>query len=212
MNKKVTIIDYGAGNILSVSQAIEHCGAETILSANPEEILKSDYVILPGVGAYGKAMDQLNDKNLKECILEYAKTERPFLGICLGMQMMLDSSEEFGKNEGVGLIPGQVKAIPGTTTTNQPHKIPHIGWTPIEELEQNWDNTILKGIPNRTPFYFVHSFTAHPENEENRLADSYYNGRRIAATVFNKNMYGCQFHPEKSGEFGLKILKNFLSL
>lgn len=214
MKRLVTIIDYGVGNLLSVANAFEYCGAEVRVSDRLEHVKNAELLVLPGVGAFSKAMDKLNQAGLTETIREFIRTERPFLGICLGMQMMLEWSEEFGRHEGLGLIPGGVTAIERTGTDGSPHKIPHIGWAPIHLPQDggDWDTTILKSIDAGSTFYFVHSFTAVPVNSENRLADTTYNGRRISAVIRTGNMYGCQFHPEKSGEKGLQIIRDFLKL
>ncbi|MEI7818485.1 MAG: imidazole glycerol phosphate synthase subunit HisH [Desulfuromonadales bacterium] len=209
----VTIIDYGIGNLLSVARAFEHCGANIVLTDDPVKITGADYLVLPGVGAFADGMSGLTECRLVEPIKIFAAKERPFLGICLGMQLMLDESDEFGANEGLGLIPGKVVAIPTVGSDGLPHKIPHIGWNEITRPEStSWQNTILQETPEGTPFYFVHSFTAVPSQQEHRLADCSYNGTMISAAVKNGNLYGCQFHPEKSGIAGLNIVSRFLNL
>jgi imidazole glycerol-phosphate synthase subunit HisH len=207
----VTVIDYGIGNLLSVARAFEHCGASVLLTDDAAKIEDADYLILPGVGAFADGMSGLNERGLVDPIKAFVAKERPFLGICLGMQLMLDESEEFGANEGLGLIPGKVVAIPGVGSDGVPHKIPHIGWNEISAPESiSWEGTILKDTIPRSSFYFVHSFTAVPTLHEHRLADCYYDGQLIAAAIRNNNMYGCQFHPEKSGSLGLQIIKCFI--
>lgn len=210
----VTIIDYGVGNLLSVARACLHCGAEPMLTTSAEDILAAERIILPGVGAFAKGMEGLHKYGLVDAIKQYAGSGRPFLGICLGMQMMFDSSEEFGNHKGLGLIPGTVVAIPPTATDGTPHKIPHIGWNSLvlPVSLSTWDETILAGIAPYASVYFVHSFTAVPADQANRLADCLYNGRLISAAVRHGNLYGCQFHPEKSGEVGLAIIQNFIRL
>ena len=213
MNKKVSVIDYGIGNILSVTRAFEHCGAEVRLVHTAEEILDSSFLVLPGVGAFADGMKGLRDRGFIEAIQQYAKIGKPFLGICLGMQMLFDESEEFGHHEGLGLIPGKVAAIPRTDKNGKPHKVPHIGWNGlIPGKKKSWDHTILEGIKEGECVYFVHSFTAQPLSEQHRLADAYYNGRQISAVASSGNIYGCQFHPEKSGTSGLRMIQNFLNL
>ncbi len=209
---KITLVDYGIGNILSVQRAFEYCGAQVILSDNPQDIINSDYLVLPGVGAFADGMKGLAERGLIEAILDFASKERPFLGICLGMQMMLGRSEEFGIHEGLGLIPGSVVRIPDQDVHGVRHKIPHIGWNSLElpDKKENWGGTILEGIEAGEAVYFVHSFTAVPVNLCNRLADTYYNGQIISAAVQSGYLYGCQFHPEKSGVTGLKIINNFM--
>lgn len=208
---QVTIVDYGIGNLLSVARAFEHCGDSVVLTDDARKITCADYLVLPGVGAFADGMAGLIERGLVEPIMEFAAKERPFLGICLGMQMMLDESEEFGANEGLALIPGKVVAIPAASCDGAPHKIPHIGWNEISAPDSvSWKGTILENTQAGSSFYFVHSFTAVPAQHEHRLADCYYNGQRIAATIRKDNLYGCQFHPEKSGVEGLTILRTFL--
>lgn len=207
----VTIIDYGIGNLLSVARAFEHCGANVVLTDDARKITDADYLVLPGVGAFADGMAGLVKRRLVEPIKSFAAKQRPFLGICLGMQMMLEKSEEFGINEGLGLIPGKVVAIPAVGSDGTPHKIPHIGWNEISApLDISWKGSILCNIPENSSFYFVHSYTAVPALHKDRLADCYYNGQLIAAAIKRDNQYGCQFHPEKSGHLGLQIVKNFI--
>lgn len=209
----VTIIDYGIGNLLSVARAFEHCGASVLMTNDPMKITNADYLVLPGVGAFADGMLGLTELGLVEPIKTFAARDRPFLGICLGMQLMLDESEEFGANEGLGLIPGKVVAIPAVGSNGAPHKIPHIGWNEIcAPAGISWEESILKNTPENSSFYFVHSFTAVPALPEHRLADCYYNGQVIAAAIRKDNLYGCQFHPEKSGEIGHTIINTFLKL
>lgn len=210
---RVTLIDYGIGNILSVTRAFEQCGATVDLTDDAKKVADADYLVLPGVGAFADGMAELSERKLIDPIKEFATKKRPFLGICLGMQMMLDESEEFGASEGLGLIPGKVVAIPATAQDGAPHKIPHIGWNVLSAPEGiTWDRSILCDTHENASFYFVHSYTAVPETYENRLADCYYDGQLISAVIRNDNHYGCQFHPEKSGLLGLNIIRCFLSL
>ncbi|MDT8903847.1 imidazole glycerol phosphate synthase subunit HisH [Anaeroselena agilis] len=207
---RVTIIDYGIGNLLSVRRAFEYCGAEVILTDSPELIEKAEHLVLPGVGAFADGMAGLRQRSLIEPIRRYAKENRPFMGICLGMQMMLEIGEEYGTHEGLGLIKGKVSKIPDTGVDGIAHKIPHIGWNSLAP-SSDWDETILDGINPGEAVYFVHSFTAMPL-DDNRLADCYYSGRVISAAIRSGNLYGCQFHPEKSGQIGLKIVDNFIRI
>lgn len=211
---KITVVDYGIGNILSVQRAFEYCGAQVIISDKPQVIKDSDYLVLPGVGAFADGMKGLSDRGLIEGILDFAAQERPLLSICLGMQMMMGESEEFGLHEGLGLIPGRVVRIPDQDVQGLRQKIPHIGWNSLEvpREKETWNGTILEGVEVGATVYFVHSFTAVPENLSNRLADTYYNGQLISAAVQSGFLYGCQFHPEKSGVTGLKIIHNFIRL
>lgn len=210
---RVTVIDYGIGNLLSVARAFEYCGAEVELTDDARKIANADYLVLPGVGAFANGMAGLAEGGLVEPINFFAVKERPFLGICLGMQMMLGESEEFGANKGLGLIPGKVVAIPKVGSDGSPHKIPHIGWNEISPPASiSWEKSILYGTQENTSFYFVHSFTAEPSKHEHRLADCYYNGQLISAAIRKDNLFGCQFHPEKSGEAGLNIIHGFLRI
>lgn len=211
---RVTVIDYGIGNLLSVCRAFEHCGAEVRLAVSPMEVEKAERLVLPGVGAFVDGMAGLSAGGFIGPIRNYVQTGRPFLGICLGMQMMLETSEEFGVHEGLGLIPGNVLAIPPTGMNGKPHKIPHIGWDAIfpSTPTMDWKGTILAGIKPGTAVYFVHSFAAALSNPAHRLADCDYNGRIISAVLKCGNLYGCQFHPEKSGEAGLWVIRNFTLL
>lgn len=213
MSNKITIIDYGLGNLFSVRRAFEICGAEVHVTESIEEIINADRLVLPGVGAFEDGMKGLEDRGLIEPILNFSKTGKPFMGICLGMQMMMDYSEEFGHHRGLGLIKGKVEAIPKTDQYGNPHKIPNIGWSELVVPESMvWNETILENIGEESSVYFVHSYTVVPEFHYNRLADSFYNGRVISAAIKEGNLYGCQFHPEKSSKVGLKILSNFMKL
>jgi glutamine amidotransferase len=211
----VTVVDYGMGNLLSVTRAFEHCGARPVLSERPEEVAKADYLVLPGVGAFADGMAGLRQRGLVEAVREQAATGRPLLAICLGMQMLLAESTEFGRHEGLNLIAGVVDEIPRTAADGTPHKVPHIGWAALERPAgvpaDWWAGTLLEGIDPGTAAYFVHSFTAIPDASEARLADAFYNGRRVSAVVRRGNVFGTQFHPEKSGPAGLRMISRFLA-
>lgn len=209
---EVTVIDYGVGNMLSVQRGFEHCGAEVILTADPEQILAAKRVVLPGVGAFGNAMQALERLSLVAVIRELAHRQTPLLGICLGMQLLLEESEEFGIAAGLGLIPGRVIPVPTQTQSGERQKIPHIGWSALypSNVSRGWNGTVLQdNLPGETA-YFVHSFMAVPSNPSHRIADCVYGGHRIAAVIGRGQTTGCQFHPEKSGEVGLKILRRFI--
>lgn len=210
----VTIVDYGIGNILSVKRAFEHFGATVMIANSADAIVNAERLVLPGVGAFADGMLGLKSHGYIEPIREYARDNKPFLGICLGMQMMLESSEEFGIHAGLGIIPGKVVRLSDTGTDGQTHKIPYVGWNALQKAqkEQNWHNSILANINPGESVYFVHSFEAIPTNTFNRLANCLYDGRVISAAIYSGNLYGCQFHPEKSGKVGLKIIKNFLDI
>lgn len=206
--KKITIIDYGIGNVLSVKRSFEYCGAEVFVTSDPTLIYEAERLVLPGVGAFFDGMKGLNDRGLIEPIKMYAQKNKPFLGICLGMQMMMDIGEEFGEHKGLGLISGNVIKIPRFDINGKEKKIPHIGWNNLFE-SSNWEGTILKDIDKGETVYFVHSYMVEPLKEENILATCFYNEQKIVSVVKSGNLYGCQFHPEKSGPTGLKIICNF---
>ncbi|MFM2056573.1 MAG: Imidazole glycerol phosphate synthase subunit HisH 1 [Pseudomonadota bacterium] len=209
---EVAIIDYGVGNLLSVSRAMVHCGAKVQVTADPAVILAADRVILPGVGAFANGMAALRTSGLVAVVHQVAAAGTPLLGICLGMQMLMASSEEFGDTDGLGLIPGRVVQIPGHTSTGEPHKIPHIGWNALvpASAHTRWQGGLLDGITPGEAVYFVHSFMAQPTDPADRLADCVYGGLSVSASVQRGLVMGCQFHPEKSGEVGLRVLTNFL--
>lgn len=212
MKPGITVIDYGMGNLLSVARALEHCGAEVKTTADPDVIRTSPRVVLPGVGAFGDGMAELRRQSLDEVVREVAAMGTPLLGICLGMQMLLDESEEFDLTSGLGLIPGRVEPVPAKTADGQSQKIPHIGWnTLVLPLgRESWEGTPLQEIKLGEAVYFVHSYMAVPSNPGHRIADCIYGGMRVTAAISQDNIFGCQFHPEKSGGVGLKILRRFL--
>ena len=210
---EVTVIDYGVGNLLSVSRALEHCGARVTITSDAAVILNSARVVLPGVGAFADGMAALQAKGLDAVVRQVAATGTPLLGICLGMQMLMDESEEFGLTSGLGLIPGRVVKIPAGSETGAQHKIPHIGWSDLllSAQHDSWQGSLLADVEPSEAVYFVHSYMAEPTLPEHRLADCRYGGISISAVVKRDNVMGCQFHPEKSGDVGLKVLKSFLS-
>ncbi|MGB6308413.1 MAG: imidazole glycerol phosphate synthase subunit HisH [Steroidobacteraceae bacterium] len=209
---EIAVVDYGVGNLLSVRRALEYCGAAVTVTADHDALLASPRVILPGVGAFANGMAELRRRGLDGVAREIAARGTPLLGICLGMQMLLDGSEEFGASTGLGLIPGKVVPVPAVTALGQPQKIPHIGWNALtaSENSRSWSGTLLSGIEPSEAVYFVHSYMAQPADSGHRLADCLYGGIRISAVVGRGNVYGCQFHPEKSGSVGLKVLRSFL--
>lgn len=207
----VTVIDYGVGNLLSVQRGLEHCGAEVVLTSDPDAVLAAKRVVLPGVGAFAIAMQALQERNLVPAIQALAKQGTPLLGICLGMQLLLDESEEFGLIKGLGLIPGRVVSVAPQATSGATQKIPHIGWSGLVPADErvDWKNTLLQDTRPGEAAYFVHSFMAVPADPHHRLADCIYGGHRVSAAITRDHITGCQFHPEKSGEVGLRILRSF---
>ncbi len=214
MNRPVTVVDYGIGNLYSVTRALEVCGASVHLTANHERIDNAERVVLPGVGAFADGMKGLTRRAQAEPIRRFIESGRPFLGICVGMQVLLEVGEEFGEHAGLGILPGRVTPVPASGADGKPHRIPHIGWNVLVPPAHapDWGDSILAGLPAEPAVYFVHSFAPVPADEKDRLADCYYNGRQLCAAVHSGNAYGCQFHPEKSGPTGLRILENFLKL
>lgn len=210
---QVTIVDYGIGNIASVSRAIQHFGAEARLTDNPDEIINATRLVLPGVGAFSKGMQGLRERGLVEPLRAYAASGRPLLGICLGMQMLLTASEEFGEFEGLGIIPGRVIPVAANNGNGIALKVPHIGWSALSmpPSRETWDNTVLEALSTGSSMYFLHSFSVVPTHEEHRLADTMYGDCRISAAIQMDNVTGCQFHPEKSGLAGLRIIQKFVN-
>ncbi|MDB5752804.1 MAG: imidazole glycerol phosphate synthase subunit HisH [Ramlibacter sp.] len=212
MSIPVTVIDYGIGNLLNMVRALEHCGAavQVVARATPEAA-QASRLVLPGVGAFGDGMAELRARGLDDTVRNFAATGRPFLGICVGLQMMFEDSEEMGTHAGLGLLQGRVLAVPVTRADGQPHRVPHIGWRPLQAARA-WDDTILSEVQAGERAYFVHSFTAEPRDPAVRLADVDYDGRRLCAAVQRGNLTGCQFHPERSAGAGLGMLRRFLAL
>lgn len=195
----IAVIDYGAGNIFSVKNALDYLGMESVLTDKKEDIESADALILPGVGAFPSAMDMLNKSGLVDTIKSEAK-KKPFLGICLGMQLIFEKGYEFEECDGLGLIPGSVKKMEEENLI-----IPHMGWNKLEVLNEC---PLLAGLDENSFVYFVHSYKAECD-DKNIAAYSNYGGRVPALVYDGGTVYGAQFHPEKSGETGLKILKNF---
>jgi glutamine amidotransferase len=213
-SQPISVIDYGVGNLLSVQRGFDNCGAEVNFVSTPAEILAAEKLVLPGVGAFPNAMTSLSNLGLVSAIQDFSLTGRPMLAICLGMQLLLDESEEFGKTEGLGIIEGLVTAVPNTDAMGAKRKIPHIGWNELHtrQSKENWQDSILNGLSSGAATYFVHSYMATPKNQENLLAYTPYGATDVPAVITKNYVTGCQFHPEKSGEVGLSILRNFMKL
>ena len=206
------LLDSGTSNLLSVQRALDHVGADVVIADQPSMLDDADRLILPGVGAFGHCVANLIENGLFDAVLDYARRERPLLGICVGMQMLFDGSEEFGWNDGLGLLPGRVQPIPMSGADGGRHKIPHIGWATLERSGPDWAGTFLEGFGRDRAVYFVHSFSARPEAVSDILAFADYDGIQLTAAVRRDNIMGTQFHPEKSGQAGLGILSRFLSM
>ncbi|WP_394925984.1 imidazole glycerol phosphate synthase subunit HisH [uncultured Robinsoniella sp.] len=200
----IAIIDYDAGNLKSVEKALIHLGENPVVSRDPEVILKADKVILPGVGSFKEAMERLKEYKLVDVIHEVVNMQKPFLGICLGLQLLFESSEESPGVEGLGILKGKIVRIPDYEDL----KIPHIGWNSLKYPNMG---RLFAGIEEESYVYFVHSYYLKAEEPEIVVASTWY-GTDIHASVEKGNVFACQFHPEKSSDTGLQILKNFAGL
>ena len=199
----IAIVDYGVGNLFSLNCSLAAIGAEVTVTSDPAILRKADHILLPGVGAFGDAAQKLRSNGLDQVLVQLAKQGKPLLGICLGMQLLFEKSYEYGEHTGLGLIPGQVVPMAGKIPAEL--KIPHIGWNALHKLQ---DHPLLKYIREGDCVYFVHSYYA-ANCDEAVIATAEY-GKELTAAVAYRNVYGCQFHPEKSGPVGLAILKAFL--
>jgi imidazole glycerol-phosphate synthase subunit HisH len=202
VSARIAILDYGVGNLRSVEKALEHVGATATICADPAEVRAADGVILPGVGAFPKAMERIRERGLDELIAEREGAGVPILGICLGLQLLFDSTTELGGGVGLGLLQGEVAELdaPGL-------KIPNIGWSPVRWEKES---RLTEGIENETPFYLVHSFAPRPEPSDVLGTAAY--GARFACAAERGNVFGVQFHPEKSSAAGLRLLANFAGI
>lgn len=214
MSNKITLLDYGMCNMLNVARAFEHCGAEITITEDAAVAQVAEKLVVPGVGAFSDSIREIEARGLDEAIKRFIGTGRPFLGICVGMQMLFEGSEEFGEHSGLGVLAGRVLAIPKLTTAGVAQRIPHIGWNHLEapETGRSWRGTLLDEFEGKQPaFYFVHSFAAMPDDPAIRLADTVYGGHRICAAVQRENVMATQFHPERSGDAGLRLIRRFMS-
>ncbi|HVQ59028.1 MAG TPA: imidazole glycerol phosphate synthase subunit HisH [Solirubrobacterales bacterium] len=202
MTARIAILDYGMGNLRSVEKALEHVGATATITNDPPTVRAADGVVLPGVGAFPRAMERIAELGLDELIAERREAGVPILGICLGLQLLFDSTTELGGAAGLGLLPGPVDGIEADGL-----KVPHIGWSPVR-----WEteSRLVEGIPSETPFYFVHSFA--PQPDPGVLLGSAAYGARFACAAQSGDVFGVQFHPEKSSAAGLRLLSNFAGI
>ncbi len=200
----IAIIDYGAGNIQSVYKALEYIGCDAFITNDKNKILKADGAVLPGVGSFGDTIDTMNSYGIKDTVIDFINSKKPFLGICLGLQLLFPYSEESPNSKGLGVFDGTIKKIP----SGDGLKIPHIGWN---SLEIKKENGLFKGIDKNSYVYFVHSYFLDAKDKRIVSAKTEY-GVKIDAAIEKDNVFATQFHPEKSGETGLKILKNFADI
>jgi imidazole glycerol-phosphate synthase subunit HisH len=200
---ETVIVDYGMGNLRSVEKAVEAVGGRPLISGAPAVVRQAERLILPGVGAFGDAMENLRRQRMEDAIREAVNTGTPLLGLCLGLQLLFTESEEFGSHEGLDLIPGKVRRFqaPGL-------RVPHVGWN---QIEGNQPNPLLQGIPEGSYFYFVHSYYVEPDRPEDVLRWTSY-GHRFCSIACRGKVWGAQFHPEKSQDAGKKLLRNFLEI
>ena len=211
MSKKITVIDYGVGNILSIKNAISYFGHQPDVTSDPEKIKKSTHIILPGVGAFSAAMQKLRENNLIEPIIAAKNNHSYILGICLGMQLLFTKSEEFNTTNGLGFIKGNIKKLDKFESSLN-LKLPHIGWENCNLESSKVDIDIMKNISSKDKFYFVHSYALQDYDSNLTILKSNYENIEFPAVVKYKNIYGCQFHPEKSRIAGLQLIKNFSGL
>lgn len=197
------IVDYGMGNLRSVEKALAAVGGNPLTSGDPDVVRKAHRLILPGVGAFGDAMSNLRNRGLAEAVMEAVGSGRPLLGLCLGLQLLFDESEEFGRHRGLGIIPGGVRrfAVPGL-------HVPHVGWNQVQEVRTD---PLLEGVPEGAYFYFVHSYYAEPEDKGDQLARTEY-GHPFCSIARRGTVWGAQFHPEKSQAMGQRLLGNFIRI
>ena len=200
---RVVVVDYGAGNLRSVARAVAHAGVDPIVSARPEDVAGADALIVPGVGAAEDTMANLRAAGLDAPIVEYIASGRPFLGVCMGMQALFDVSEEGGTHECLGVLPGRIVRFPQGLT------VPHMGWNTVQLRAPH---PVFEGIPSGAYFYFVHSYHPMPSDPSVTIAETEYGGVRFASVVGRDNVIATQFHPEKSGPWGLRVYENFLRL
>lgn len=207
--KRIAILDYGVGNVRSLTNALNTLQCEAVLSNDTDTVLASDKLIIPGVGAFAYCMEQVQVLNLQQLIYRFADSGKPLLGICVGMQLLFSESEEHQLTVGLNLIPGRVKKLP--VQVNEEVRLPHIGWNQVTFVADADTGAPYAGFPDKDNFYFVHSFACCPAAREHVLANSHYAGIEFVSAAARDNVVGVQFHPERSGNAGLRFLDNFVS-
>ena len=209
----VAIIDYQISNLFSVQHALQYVGLPSVITSDKEKVANAAAAVLPGVGAFGVAMNHLDRLDLIQPIKEFVSSGKPFMGICLGLQLLFTESEEFGRHRGLCIIPGHVRkfvfdAVPGERIV----KVPQIAWNRIYRASQDWEKTELDLLPNGEYMYFVHSFYAVPDHAEDVMSTTEYGGLSFCSSIKKNNVFASQFHPEKSGQGGIQILRNFKNI
>lgn len=215
-NTTCVVVDYGIGNVFSVCQAIRRVGGTPELTGDVAKIKTADRVILPGVGAFGRAAARLEELGLDNAIHEFVSLNRPFLGICVGMQLLMSTGHEFGETAGLNLFEGTVEKISATDENGETVRVPLIGWNAPRPLSQSghdlWHGTPFNGVQDGDAFYFVHSYSVRPRNEADILAVIDAGNEQVVAAIGRDNIFGVQFHPERSAKAGMRFLENFLTL
>lgn len=208
-NLKISIVDYGVGNLRSLIRGLEYFDVDVEITEDSDKIFKSSAIVLPGDGAFAAGMKGLRVRNLTDAVKDFAKSGRPILGICLGAQILLSEGFEFGYNKGLDLIPGKVVKFP----RDLGEKVPHIGWNELKiQRGKSWAKTILEKVKPKSNVYFIHSYVMVPKKSSYEVAMSKYGKSEFASVIGRGNIWGCQFHPEKSGDVGLLIIRNFIKL
>ena len=210
----IAIIDYQLSNLFSVKHALDSLKAESVITSDPKVLLMAQAAILPGVGAFGDAMANLRKFDLTDAMQEFIKSGKPFMGVCLGLQLLFTTSFEFGRHQGLGVIKGKVKKFPQKNNHQQNIKVPQIAWNQIsytQDTQANWQASPLKTIKNHQYMYFVHSYYVEPDDKQVICSSTNYSGFKYCSSVIKKNIFAVQFHPEKSGPKGIEIYKNWLA-
>jgi len=206
---KIVIIDYELGNLFSVRQALENIGTEVNISKDPDELAEADAAVLPGVGAYADAMKNLENAGLVKAIHRHIDEGKPFMGVCLGLQLLFSSSDEFGGSTGLNIFPGLVKKFETLDNAGEKVRVPQIAWNQVEKGEVDWKHTPLESLEEKEHMYFVHSFYVEPKDPSIVLSRTNYGHKEYTSSVLKNNIFACQFHPEKSAEKGLTIYRNW---
>jgi len=209
----VAIVDYGLGNLFSVQRACEHAGLSASITPDPERVRRADGVVLPGVGAFGDAMDTLRRRGLVQALREASASQKPLMGVCLGIQLLMSESSEFGRHEGLGILKGRVVRFEGPREGERILKVPQVCWNEVRARPGvSWAGTPLEGLNDGEHLYFVHSFFVQPEDASVILTTTRYGHVEFCSSVLRGNLFACQFHPERSGPTGLAVYRNWAAI